>query len=842
MKNFDDIACIFCGAKNTKMHTCCVECASELDVAILSIGESVFGYELKEFKGRGFYGLTYRAEERYGRSAAVKIIPKVGYTRRNKNFDNEAKIFASLPDSPILAKYINAGECKISFAKNRLDCYYIVSEWIEGISLHYSIKEGSLLPEDVILAARDLLTALTDLNEKRLWHNDLHDENIIVSTLTEGQRKAFRRTSPHMFRIIDVGSMSYWDSYDAKKVNDFGNVAAHLAEISKSFLLNPELVAKEDIIFFTAVQELCAQLADEHPARAITSPSVALDRIEAAYATSRLDEAPERKTLDSPYDFPNAADITSPWLLREMFSERLGYVHQAMAHRQQAVLFTGPRGSGKTMLLKNLRFTTLYDSRLNSDHNTAVSFVAQAEQVGLFVSARRDFGNYLLSYRQVEWANNESTVLAYFNLLVCIELINVLYRLVKDVVLLEDSPNQVLDLISITFKCPIINLDTAKQELIRLSKRLVNDEHIEFSGLAATPAFLNDLFELCRTSLPTLRGKEFIILVDDLSLPKIPVAVQKALVPALFNPSASYKTRVTAHSDGLVLTDPSGATYDSTRDLSEMNLGAEYWKLSEDYNLCRECIDDILAKRYLLARKGDFAGIESLLGTGEELENVGREIIRLNKEDKIQTLRYHGARILVRLCSGDLAYVIEALKLMVSDISTPPVSIRKQHMVINEFARRELRRLKDINTQFVPSLYDVAYWFGVWSKSKLINEGGDYLRIELNVTDLSHELQSAERELLSSGVFVDGGNSRMQDGAIAKRLLFRRAFTPAFPTTVANRDTFRMSEALFERFVKDPKQTVKASIGKSKILPDVQQPMLDLWPHNTPNSTLRNDI
>ncbi len=313
-------------------------------------------------------------------------------------------------------------------------------------------------------------------------------------------------------------------------------------------------------------------------------------------------------------------------------------------------------------------------------------------------------------------------------------------------------------------------------------------------------------------------------MVDDLSLPRIPIKIQKAIIPAIFNTGASYKTRITAHSDGVVFQDYAEEVYNANRDFTAINLGYEYWELSNDYAICRDSFNDILNKRFRLSGRGDFIGLEKTLGLGDKLEDIGSEIRRLAEEKKLRTLNYHGSKVFIKLCSGDLSYLLDILgKMELSSNNKIPIHIRIQNKVIRNYARNELRSLQDIRSQYNCSLYDIAYYFGVWSKSQLLKNNKDYIRIEFPMQTLPEDLKGIARELLCYGVFVDGGFSNMNTGQPARKLLFRRIYTPAFPTTLSDSNTYPLVEKSFKKFVEHPKDFVREKMSEYKIPPLEQQ-------------------
>ena len=81
VKKFEDISCILCGDKNTTKDSICNSCHCPLDVQNDFLESVVNSYTLKEYKARGFYGLTYKAVDDFGKKVAIKLISKKSYEK-----------------------------------------------------------------------------------------------------------------------------------------------------------------------------------------------------------------------------------------------------------------------------------------------------------------------------------------------------------------------------------------------------------------------------------------------------------------------------------------------------------------------------------------------------------------------------------------------------------------------------------------------------------------------------------------------------------------------------------------------------------------------------------------
>ena len=821
-KNFKDISCLFCGEKNTASEKQCIKCNNNLNAQKYITGKKINSFTIEEYIGRGFYGLTFKAKEFYGKKYfAIKLISKAAYDKSNKNFKEEAELYGLLPDITTIANYVTSGETELEVLNKKVSFYYIISEWISGKTLNHHIENNDLEFEDIITAATDLLYGLQILEKHKLWHNDLHGENILVEQVDNITKEYSNRLSNKIFKIIDIGSMVYRNPSNVKKYNDICMIGKHLSEMIKVVINKNNISRSDDKLFLLYLEEICTQMIDENPSRRILSAKEALSNIEEAFKSSRAHKEKGINKLDNPFGYINSNDIPSAWLLKNMFSQKLTYFQDILSKSKKCLLITGPRGCGKTMILKNMRFLTIYDSL----ETINIEKVKQIEYIGLFISARKEFGNHLVYFRDLSWVRNDKHVMLYFNLLITIELLSAVFRLIKDNIIDKVHFKNLTTFICDNLKIKFTSILTLQSKVRKIAKIVISDQNIEhyLTNENSTPNYLNGLFKEFNKSTSSFFLKEIILLVDDLSLPRIPDFIQKSLNPALFNTGSFYKTRITAHSDGSILVDYGNDVYKSNRDFEEINLGYEYWQLSNNYKLCLDSFDDILSKRFELSQKNKYSKLESFLGKNH-YDNFALLIKDKYDNKKLRGLKYHGSDIFIKLCTGDISYLIDLLgKMSRLNNAKTPIPIKTQNSVIKNYARHELRLLQDIPSESNINLYEIALSFGIWSKTKACIKGEDYLRFEISFNKNDEEIKKFLRELQCYGIFIDGGYSSSSEGIVSKKLIFRRIYTPAFPTTFNDHNTFPIRIDKFKKFISDPRNFVREKMSADKINPDEQQ-------------------
>lgn len=148
------------------------------------IGTVIDKYEILQKIGEGGMATVYRARHlTLQREVALKILhPHLSSTSRNRQrFEQEARAIERLEHTNILKIIDFSGH-------DKRDCY-IVTEFIEGISLQELLKERKMYPnpqkhrlvsEIVALIGLKLLSALEYAHNKGIIHRDLKPANVML--------------------------------------------------------------------------------------------------------------------------------------------------------------------------------------------------------------------------------------------------------------------------------------------------------------------------------------------------------------------------------------------------------------------------------------------------------------------------------------------------------------------------------------------------------------------------------------------------------------------------------------------------------------------------------------
>ncbi len=799
---FKVISCFFCGAKNPKSQELCDFCGKPLDISSFFVKKTIQTYILDTYKARGYYGLTFRCLQRT-KPFAIKIISKAAYVKQNKDFNYEVDIYSKIPEHSSIAGFIFFGEDSIVINGEVVEFYYIISSWVNGVNLKDWFLGDDLSPISIYYFARDILTGLIAFDEAGLIHNDLHENNILVSELSESQRLDYKRDIGVKFTIVDIGSASEKPDERKKALTDLNDLGRHISDLTLRLKIKLSSFSKSDQYFVHLLADLCARLCDEDVQRGFANPKEVLDELEKKYLFSRSDQPEnEQQTLDSPFGLINALQIRSPYLVTNLYSNKLPYFKQIMSIDNHILLITGPRGCGKTLALKLMSYDTiLYNLSTDQRGFETVKYL------GIFISARSELGSFSLATRRPDWINNERMVCFYFNVSFTIHLIKLLYKLIDIHVESLDNINAFLKKIKADFDLFTSDLLMIESDLHGLIKKLMDGHQLPITETNSTAYYIESTVSALTSQLSSLRNKRIVLLLDDLSMPKVPKEFIQHLLPFLFNPQSSYLVRITAHSSGIPLYDAVNDRITENRDYIEVNLGREYLKISDKYAICRDAFDDIMKKRYKLAKRDGYIGLEKMLGTPTDFKNIGKAIKNFSKDKKLSRMRYHGSYAFIALCSGDISYSVDLLRLMSEATGyAKTFSIKIQHETIRGYSRNQLYALKDYNTIAVKSLFEVGQAFGEYSRKLLEVKNSSYLRIEVELKGpIDQTIASAFQELFSSGLFIDGGFSNTGPGTMTKKLILRKIYTPAFPTATNNENTVNMDKKQFISFIHSPR-------------------------------------
>jgi serine/threonine protein kinase len=138
------------------------------------IGKTIGHYDIKRLIGVGGMGEVYLADDTLlNRRVALKLVPPdlARYRGHLNRFKQEAKAASALNHPNILTIHEFGAEN---------DANYIVSEFVDGVTLRQRIIDGSLSGNETLDLAIQVASALGAAHELGIIHRDIKPENIMI--------------------------------------------------------------------------------------------------------------------------------------------------------------------------------------------------------------------------------------------------------------------------------------------------------------------------------------------------------------------------------------------------------------------------------------------------------------------------------------------------------------------------------------------------------------------------------------------------------------------------------------------------------------------------------------
>ena len=190
---------------------------------------------------------------------------------------------------------------------------------------------------------REMLAALSIVQDCHLMHDDLHAGNIMINDSLTGWRPI----------LIDFGSTKPLGP-SKKEREDIRSFASHVANILN--LLEAQLIPRTryDELVLKACQGMLAKISDDDPMRRPDSAREILDHFNNSFQTGEI-----RQILQRPFDFGNAEEILDNELLYSLAAKHFPWRDKIESSAN--LLIIGPRGCGKTTVFRSMSFNCLAD-------------------------------------------------------------------------------------------------------------------------------------------------------------------------------------------------------------------------------------------------------------------------------------------------------------------------------------------------------------------------------------------------------------------------------------------------------------------------------------------------
>jgi hypothetical protein len=546
--------------------------------------------------------------------------------------------------------------------------------------------------------------------------------------------------------------------------------------------------------------------------------------------------------LESPFDFPSAEMILSDLGFANLFSARCPWLAECQA--KQPLYLYGPRGCGKSSVLRWLSFKTLI-----SDPSRDASAV---DEVGVYVSCSSELRSRFLLLSDAALESMQARVIRFFSLLLAEELFDTL-RLIR--LKYREGPLYLSDVAAFAFTKEAATRIQGEGEIVRLQGEAPFDylkglcRHLRWSewsriqrkcadDVAPDPALVSDLCRKLGEHFDFFKTRHVTFLIDDYSNQRIPVALQRKLNQTIsFAKQGTPIFKVSSEYDGVDL-----QGIQEGREVFEVNCGDSYTSLdnSDGYKF----LEDIIDRR--LKDSGYVATITETLGKGG-YPNMSKAIAA-EKEKGGVPFYYHGIDCIHHLCSGDLALALDVVKRIFSDARVTAdkkqvIPAALQNKTITQFAHEEVVKLRYI----VPdgeAIFDIVTNLGylartcvVFKKSQRRDKPDEpSCKTHLDIRHAAiEELQTRNPHLAglysllkSRAILFPLDTSRSRISGQTERLQLRRAYLPAFKAPL-KRDVPVKADTADEliSLLQSPRNFVEAELRRGSLTVEQLQLAID---------------
>ena len=755
------------------------------------------------------------------RDLACKIIPRSNllYGSDNGELWRAEVQKADVLRNPSVVRFEDIREWKDD--KENIDCVVLIAEFVEGPCLKKFINGNARLVDVpfIIHWLETMLNLFYEMERQDVKHGDLHLGNILVE-----DRSSYNLMGPrYVFRVTDFGVA---EATSAAWFKDDYQQLANLLRQLLSCVNYPQSAQKDKYIFrvlrdhFLARHLVETDLTRDSLAR---RPDKLFERLQELDAEFERSTAQESASLITPFDFLSCEQIgDAPALLNALYSDH--FLGLSEIEGQNNVVVTGPRGCGKTTVFRSLSL----DQKLQVE--TAIP--ERTRYIGIYY--RCDdlyfaFPRYIIPEREeaIDIPIHFITATLLARLLDSLATWGRKYF--KDKFSHEESKiaERLWDALEIdppsspdyaTFSAIQSRLHGERKEA-REHHRFVKDKNRAI-GRCFGPDILPRVCKVLSEHLSFLRDRPVYFFIDDYSSPKVTKDLQLNLNRIFMQRTSVCFFKLSTESTvSFAKEDIDKKFYVESREFVLQDLGLVY--LHADVDLKLTFIEDVFRRRLKQSKNNlSVRELEDLIGSNPETNsNAMARGIRENK-----TLLFFGKEILCNLCSGDIHYLINIVRNMVTLTGTLQeltdsksafkIPQAKQNQAIREEAGRFLKNLRGV-PEYGEQLVAIVEAFGNVSSSHLRyldskNESGNppkqASRIEpYEAFSLSEAAQRLYDELLRYSVFIEDYRGKSRRGNIVPRLYLRRFLIPHFNLTFSMRDSIELEPSAFESFILDPK-------------------------------------
>ena len=758
------------------------------------------GVYLKESVDQGKNGIVYRAIKEiagYEETLAVKVVPLANL---RPGWDAEIQKPHILGQS---IRVVRPQHVETITPPGQTTAYvFIVMPWINGCNLRQYTQRfaGSVTHTFCRRVADELLSILHALVARGISHSDIHPGNILVELPSED-----RIDNVEELWLTDFGVGNSINALEPK--DDFVSVSEVL-----QFLL-PH--ARKNISSGEG-RQACDQLEENLIPRLMdTDPTAPLYRdargIRRMLHDSLLSRSPGIETtrhLDDPFDYMSCEQMGQKHgLLQQLLNLNLPNFPDFL-EKGNSVL-TGPRGCGKTMMLKSLASKSLVLGQS--------SRAADLTRFGIYYRCTDLFFAFPHSQgAKLEQRFLDGT-LHYFNMSLLAETL----ASIEEITNADDEVD-----LDVATQGEIVSWVAAQLPAVRVRERsataladlrsqigsaraevkqAMQSRHSPFQepmpGLDFVPTMLTALCAM----VPWLSGLPKYVFLDDYSTPRVSEQLQASLNRLIFQRWESTFFKVATESiTSLYPYDSAGKLLEEDREYSVIDIGNSFMTAQSDDR--RRFISEVVNTRFKAVQGKALPSVEQLLGERRVSYNEMARMLRTPAGFK-----YRGLDVIVGMCSGDITHTLRLIRDMVAQAGGVAVlaAAGAQQLPIGEAIQH--RAVQKLGADFLanieaapgcgPAIRKIANAFGEiahWELTNIDSPNQDQkapkqaFRIEireaLEFDESEDDLRTVYESLLRYGVFIRDTTGRSLRSVVVDRLYLRRLLIPIFRLTFSRHD------------------------------------------------------
>lgn len=783
---------------------------------------------------RGYYSATYVAKQGVlGQKVCLKVIPRAVYELRGKDFVEECRQHADVASgTQHLVDIRDAFDADLTFEGDStpLACHIAVLDYVDGRSLRNILQEpASLSATTAAQIATDLLRLLQELENKQVFHNDLHSGNILVQHLPPALERGGAIDSFTQVVAVDLGSVldSSRSDEEAQKA-DSHQVTEHLMRLALRVVPDPINAPDVEFRLALALNDIANLLRPDNLAQRAPNYTDLISGIRSAFVAA---SSPWKKPNDGLVRFGDSfnAQTMRPWFVPRLLVDP----DQEWQRRIEApgpLIVTGMRGCGKTMLLRSLQFHARASTADGEESETnsaraALSKLRADGYVGLYVSCNR----------LLDGLGKPDTPLhePHTRLFLCyareaLQALRHLTEIAGRTALSPVAPRPIAALIRSVISNSGVedgdNIHVLERRILEMLRSLESGEstyRISAHPATAMPNLATSITECAAT----WEGARVLFLLDDVSTRHLNEESIRALISTLMfvNENCAFKITTEAQTLELVLKSPglvevarSGRDYD-TFDLAS----AIYAKLRDSQGRAgRDFVAKVLQQRASLTSSHPHLSPAEIVGD-QPLVEIARRIASSTESSPDRKNVYFGMSALAAVCVGDIGDVISIYELVLAKagrITAGPIAAKHQSSAFQEFCSRRLYqlsrrqgRLKHFADGFAKAAHDLLIQSARRDPSRIRDYASVYVRVTAGDTD--RQLKQL-RELMDAGVFVLTGGpdtprtkTRDSDPVAQYTLTFRKLLGLSNAIGLSQRDRFELSGQNLVDWLENPEHS-----------------------------------